>query len=57
MHSLTWALDGGEWSASRPDCFTPSTPLDRSLGWPQSQSGHVGEEKDPQLLPGIQPVI
>jgi hypothetical protein len=23
MHSFTWALDGGEWSASRPHCFTP----------------------------------
>jgi hypothetical protein len=22
-HSLTSALDGGEWSASRPRCFTP----------------------------------
>jgi hypothetical protein len=22
-HSLTSALDGGEWSASRPGCFTP----------------------------------
>jgi hypothetical protein len=23
MHSLTLALDGGEWSASHPSCFTP----------------------------------
>jgi hypothetical protein len=23
MHYLTLALDGGEWSASCPDCFTP----------------------------------
>jgi hypothetical protein len=23
MHSLTSALDGGEWSDSRPGCFTP----------------------------------
>jgi hypothetical protein len=22
-HSLTLALDGGEWSGSRPDCFAP----------------------------------
>jgi len=22
MFSLTWALDGGNWSASRPDRFT-----------------------------------
>jgi len=33
---LYLALDGGEWSASRPDRFTPgeSHPLDRSLGGP-----------------------
>jgi hypothetical protein len=23
MHSLTLALDGGEWSASQPGCFMP----------------------------------
>jgi len=23
MHTLTLALDGDEWSASRPGCFTP----------------------------------
>jgi len=23
MHSLTSALDGDEWSASHPGCFTP----------------------------------
>jgi len=23
MHSLTSALDGGEWSISHPGCFTP----------------------------------
>jgi hypothetical protein len=23
MHPLTSALDGGEWSASRPSCFIP----------------------------------
>jgi hypothetical protein len=22
---LMWALDGGEWSVSRSDCFTPGT--------------------------------
>jgi hypothetical protein len=27
-HSLTSALDGGEWSASRTGCFTP---MERSL--------------------------
>jgi hypothetical protein len=23
IHSLTWVLDGGGWSALRPSCFTP----------------------------------
>jgi hypothetical protein len=41
---LTLALVGGEWSASRPGCFTPGEraplyPLDRRLGGPQSWSG------------------
>jgi hypothetical protein len=36
-HPLTSALDGGEWSAPRPGCFTPRErapwyPLDRKLG-------------------------
>jgi hypothetical protein len=49
-HSLTSALDGGEWSASRPSCFTPPGkspwyPLDRRLGGLQSRSGRGGEEK------------
>jgi hypothetical protein len=37
-HSLTSALVGGEWSASRPGRFTPWHPLDRRLGGPQSRS-------------------
>jgi hypothetical protein len=41
---LTLALDGGEWSASRPGRFTLRGknawyPLDRRLGMPQNQSG------------------
>jgi len=49
-HSLTSALDGGEWSASHPGHFTPQGkspwyPLDGKLGGPQSRSGHGGEEK------------
>jgi hypothetical protein len=49
---LTSALYGVEWSASRPGCITPLPggkspryPLDRTLGGPQSRSGHCGEEK------------
>jgi hypothetical protein len=50
LHSfLTSALDGGEWSASRPYRFTPEKeyryPLNRRLGGPQSRSGRFGEEK------------
>jgi hypothetical protein len=38
---LTSALDGGEWSASRPGRFSPQGkspwyPLDRRLGGPQN---------------------
>jgi hypothetical protein len=55
---LTSALDGGEWSVSRPDRFTKGNnrryPLDRRLGGPQSQAGRGGEEKNSQPLPGIE---
>jgi hypothetical protein len=56
---LTSALDGGQWSASRPSRFTPREgapryPLDRRLGGPQSRSGHGGEEKNSQSPPGIE---
>jgi hypothetical protein len=52
---LTLELDGGEWSASCPSCFTPggkkpSTQwIWRGLVGPQSQSGCCAEEKN--LLP------
>jgi hypothetical protein len=53
-HSSTLALDGCEWSASRPGRFTPPPPrgksiwypLDRRLGGRQNQSGRGGEEKN-----------
>jgi hypothetical protein len=59
-HSLTSALDVGEWSASYPGRFTPreTVPcylLDRRLSRPQSRSGHGGEEKNSQPPPGIEP--
>jgi len=55
---LTSALDGGEWSASRPSGFTPQGsspcyPVDRRLGGLQSQSGRGDEEKNSQLLPKL----
>jgi hypothetical protein len=57
---LTSVLDGGEWSASRPGCFTPQgkSPwyaLDRRLGGSQNRSGRGGEEKNSQSPPGIEP--
>jgi hypothetical protein len=47
---MALALDGGDWSASRSDRALPPGrgpryPLDSSLGWPQSRSGHRLEEK------------
>jgi len=46
---LTSALDGGEWLASHPHCFTskeraPPYPVNRRLGVPQSPSEHSEEE-------------
>jgi hypothetical protein len=57
---LTSALDGGEWSASRPDRAlprgkNPRYPLYRRLSVPQSRSGHRGYRKNPLPLPGIEP--
>jgi len=52
------ALDGGERSASHPGHFIPGerTPSSHWIGgWvgPISQSGHNGDEKKSQPLPGI----
>jgi hypothetical protein len=59
MHSLTSALDGGEWSVSRTGRFTPGENpwyrLDWRLSEPQSRSGRGGEEKNSQPPPGIEP--
>jgi hypothetical protein len=57
---LTSALDGGEWSASRPGRALPwgkdpRYPLDRRLDGPQSRSGHKGQRKNPLPLPQIEP--
>jgi len=59
-HSLTSMLDGGEWSASCPSCFSPRerAPCTHWIGsWvgPQSHSGHSGEEKNSQPPLGINP--
>jgi hypothetical protein len=60
-HSLTSALDGGEWSAPRPSRFTsremnPRCPLDMRLGGPRSRCECGGEGENSQPLPGIQPL-
>ena len=46
------ALDGGEWLASRPGCFTPGEksclyPLDRWLGGLQSRCERYKGKKSP----------
>jgi hypothetical protein len=57
--TLTSALDGGEWSASRPGRFIlgkePLDSLDRKLGGPRSRSGRGGEEKNSKPPPEIEP--
>jgi hypothetical protein len=58
-HFLTSALDGGEWSASRPGRFTPGTqPLYTHYigGWVGPIAGLNAVEKGKILpLPGIDP--
>jgi len=51
------ALDGGEWSASRPSLFTPLVSVGYEAGGPQGRSGRGGEEKNFQILPGLEPPI
>jgi hypothetical protein len=40
-----------------PQGKSPWYPLDRRLGGPQSRSGHGGEQKNSQPLPGVEPPI
>jgi len=48
---LTSALDGGGWSTTRPDRFTPEKvtryPLYRRLGGPQGRGGRVRKISPP----------
>jgi hypothetical protein len=41
-------------SAALPPGKEPLYPLDRRLGGPQNRSGHGGEEKNSQPLPGLE---
>jgi hypothetical protein len=57
---LTSAIDGGEWSASRPDRALPREKdprytLDRRLGGPQSWSGKEARGNILYLRPGSNP--
>jgi hypothetical protein len=59
-HSLTLALDEGEWSASRSGRFTPRErpPGTHWIGgWvgPRADPGRGDEEKNSQPPPGIEP--
>jgi hypothetical protein len=42
-------------SAALPPGKEPRYPLDKRLGGLQTHSGHGGEEKNSQSLPGIEP--
>jgi hypothetical protein len=59
MYSLISALNGHEWSASRPAALPPRKepryPLDRRLEGPQRRSGHDVEEEISQPTRGIEP--
>jgi hypothetical protein len=44
-------------SAALPPGKRPLYPLDRRLRGPQKRSGHGGEEKNYQPLPGLEPPI
>jgi hypothetical protein len=59
-HSLTSALDGGEWSASHPGRFTPRerTPGTRCIaGWVGLRAGLDTVVKSSQSLPGLEPPL
>jgi hypothetical protein len=60
MHSLTSALDGSEWSASRPGRFTPRERAPGTYwigGWvgPKVVLDAVVKWKIPSPPPGIEP--
>jgi len=55
-HSLTSALDGGEWSASRSGRFTPRerARLTQGIGGPRAVLDAVVKRKNSQSVPGIE---
>jgi hypothetical protein len=55
IHALTSALDGsGQLHTQGRSSWCP---MDRRLGGPQDRSGHIGEEKNSQPLPGLESLI
>jgi len=55
---LTLALDGGEWSASCPRCFTPSNHWVGEWVGPSASLDVMVRRKIPSLpLPGIEPLL
>jgi hypothetical protein len=59
---VTSALDGGEWSASHPGCFTfrerdPGTHWIGGWVGPRARLERSGEEKNSQPPPGIDSLI
>jgi hypothetical protein len=51
-----WVISFMPWPLY-PQGKSPCFPLDRRLCGPQSRSGHSGEEKNSQALPGLEPLI
>jgi hypothetical protein len=51
-----WVVSFTPWPLY-PQGKSPWYPLDRRLGGPQRRSWHSSEEKNSQLLPGLEPPI
>jgi hypothetical protein len=54
-HSLTSALDGGEWSASRPGRALPPVPIVQEAGWVSEPVSTQRLEENPLPLSGMEP--
>jgi hypothetical protein len=54
--SLTSAIDGGEWTASNPNCFTPGeppVPTGKETEWAPEQVQMLWQREKFLPLPGI----
>jgi len=56
---LNWAVDGCEWTDSRPDRLTPRerlpVPIEQEAGWTHSRQRHCHTRRNILSLPGIEP--